>query len=75
MAPRETTEATTGFEFSVGRTPMDEEEDDDDKMVRRREVVVERGGRSSSDTQEEQYPLESDLPAVECRFFSQSEWV
>jgi hypothetical protein len=32
-APRETTEATTGFEFSVGRTPMDEE-DDGDKAVR-----------------------------------------
>jgi hypothetical protein len=38
-APRERTEVTTGFEFSVGRTPMDEEEDDD-KVVRQREVVV-----------------------------------
>ncbi len=73
-APRESTEATTGFEFSVGKTPMDEEEDDD-KVVRRREVVVEREERPSSDTKEEQYPPESDTPAVECRFFSQSEWV
>jgi hypothetical protein len=28
-APRETTEATTGFEFSVGRSPMDEESPED----------------------------------------------
>ncbi|MCA1716751.1 MAG: thermonuclease family protein, partial [Actinobacteria bacterium] len=27
-APRETTELTTGFEFSVGRSPMDEDEYD-----------------------------------------------
>jgi hypothetical protein len=73
-APREKTEVTTGFEFSVGKTPMDEEEDDD-KVVRRREVVVEREGKSSSDTQEEQYPPESDSPDVECRFFNQAEWV
>jgi hypothetical protein len=73
-APRERTEVTTGFEFSVGKTPMDEEEDDD-KVARRREVVVEREGKSSSDTQEEQYPPESDPPVVECRFFGQSEWV
>ena len=73
-APRERTEVTTGFEFSVGKTPMDEEEDDD-KVARRREVVVERESKSSSDTQEEQYPPESDSPVVECRFFNQSEWV
>jgi hypothetical protein len=73
-APRERTEVTTGFEFSVGKTPMDEEEDDD-KVVRRREVVVEREDKSSSHTKEEQPPPESDSSAVECRFFSQSEWV
>jgi len=72
-APRETTEVTTGFEFSVGRTPMDEEEDDDE--ARRREIVVEREGRASSDAQEEQYPPVSDSSTIECRFFSQSEWV
>jgi hypothetical protein len=54
---------------------MDEEEDDDDKVVRRREIVVDGGGTSTSDTQEEQYPPESDSQTVECRFFSQSEWV
>lgn len=71
---RETTEVTTGFEFSVGRSPMDEDEDDD-KVVRRREVVVDGGDKSSSATQEKQYPPESDSSDVECRFFSQSEWV
>src|SRR3712207_1592662 len=30
-APRERTEYTTGFEFSVGKTPMDEEEEDDEE--------------------------------------------
>jgi hypothetical protein len=73
-APCESTEVSTGFEFSVGRTPMDEEEEDD-KVVRRREVVVEREDKSSSDTKEEQPLPESDSSAVECRFFSQSEWV
>ncbi len=32
-APRERTEVTTGFEFSVGKTPMDEEEDDDEEST------------------------------------------
>lgn len=83
-SPRERTgEETTAFEFSVGRTPMDEEEDDRDVM-RQREVVVEptpqeappakEKAQPEPQAPEEDAPPEPDQPAVECRFFTQSEF-
>ena len=82
-APRETTEVTTGFEFEVGRTPMDE---DDDAGRRRSRAAPEATPREAPPIREEAQPEpqpadEEDAPpepaesAIECRFFTQSEFV
>lgn len=60
---------------------MDEEDDEDDygSVVGQREVVVEKATQPPRESQEEQYPPEPapdpESPEVECRFFTQSEFV
>lgn len=81
-SPRErTNEETTSFEFSVGRTPMDEEEDDDDRnVVRQREAVVQKAPQPPGKSQEQYSPEPTPSPEsepepeAECRFFTQSEF-